>query len=88
MGGETIENGRRDLSVSMAKANLYGLIVLPAVALLGVVFLFFWGCDALLDGSTFDGSSPSIVVANVVGFAVAEAAGVVAHEAIHDLSWA
>lgn len=78
---------RRDLSVSMGMANLYSLFALPLVVVPAALFVYLWGYDALLDGSTFDGSFSYTVAVYAVGFVVV-AAGVVAHEALHGLSWA
>lgn len=78
---------RRDLSISMAKANLYSFAILPLVALLTAVFVYLWGYDALSDGSTFERPAVGTVVVYVIGSLVV-ALGVMAHEAIHGLSWA
>lgn len=78
-GAVTGDPGRRDLSVSMGAANLYVLLTTgPAVALLAVTYSVLWGYGRLEALSGF-GLLPLLAVL---------AAGIVAHEAIHGLSWA
>lgn len=72
---------RRDLSVSMGKANLYVLLTtLPPTVVLAAVYVWLWGIEGP-DGFT------DLVIVYGVGIALV-AFGVVAHEAIHGLSWA
>ena len=57
------------------------------MALLAGIFVWIWGYDALSDGSTFERPFYTIVGIYVLGFLIA-ALGILAHEAIHGLSWA
>jgi len=77
---------RRDLSISMAKANLYSFTILPLVALLTAIFVYLWGYDALSDGSTFERPVVGTIAVYVIGFLLV-VFGTAAHEAIHGLSW-
>ena len=71
---------RRNLSVSMGKANLYVLVTSgPVTVLLAVVYAAFWGRDSL----SVQGSPTTWIVA--LGLFVVS---VVIHEALHGLSWA
>ncbi len=70
---------KRDLSVPMWKANLHALVTgLTPAAVLAATYFLLWGGGA--DGT----SGPGTVYAT--GF-VMVVLGVVAHEAIHCLSW-
>lgn len=72
---------RRDLSISMAKANLYVLVTtLPPTVVLAAVYVWLWG----IEGTD---SFTDLAIVYGVGLALV-AFGVVAHEAIHGLSWA
>lgn len=76
---------RRDLSVSMAKANLYTLVIsLPPTMLLATVYLGAWGIGAFdgVFGWMYSGLPNFLAVLAVFVL------GVVAHEGIHGLSWA
>lgn len=73
-------SGRRDLSVSMGKANLYSLVTsLPLTVLLAAIYAAVWGLDALF--SPLSGSGFLVALGVLI-------AGTFAHEAIHGLSWA
>jgi hypothetical protein len=75
------EARRRDVSISMAQANLYGLLLLiPAGALLVLPYLALWG------GAAF-GDAWQTVADNLLPALGCFAAGIVAHEGIHGLSW-
>ncbi len=89
MNRDTVSSAakKRDLSVSMRKANLYSFIAVPLVLLLAGIFVWLWGYDALSDGSTFERPLYSVAGIYALGFLVV-ATGVVVHELIHGLSWA
>lgn len=73
-GGDT---GKRDLSISTAQANVYGLIFLLPVALLAVVYILVWRESPFGLGG----------FASFLGFVVAIALGIIVHELVHGLSW-
>lgn len=78
---EPPEDTRRDLSISMARANLYGLLLLiPAGALLALPYLALWSGAAF--GDAWQAAADNLLPALGL-FAL----GIVAHEAIHGLSW-
>jgi hypothetical protein len=72
---------KRDLSVSPAAANLYGLItgLLPSV-LLALLYLAIWGLPPFLEGA-WEFVQPILCLPAFV-------IGIVAHELIHGLAWA
>jgi hypothetical protein len=71
---------RRDLSVSMGAANVYVIATTgPVTVLLAVSYSVLWGFGRLMDAFSGVGFLLLLVVVVV---------GVVAHEAIHGLSWA
>jgi len=71
---------KRDLSVSMAKANLYGLMVLPLVVLQSILYLGVWGSERFFDGL-------AIMFGKLVYFMLIFIAGTILHELIHEVSW-
>lgn len=76
-----IENMKRDLSISLFDANLYGLLVpLPIIALFATLYIARWGLVTF----TFDllnvFASPSL-------FVLAFIVGIVLHELIHGVTW-
>lgn len=73
------ETNKRDLSVSMVQANVYSLIFLVPVALLGAVYLLIWSGDG----------SFSLIVRPwwVLVFVVVVGFSIVVHELLHALSW-
>ena len=75
------DNGQRDLSISMAQANLYGLVLLiPGGVLLGIPYWAIWGRTAF--GQAWSGLADNLLIALGV-----LAAGVIIHELIHGVSW-
>ena len=72
---------RRDLSISMAQANLYGLLLLiPAGVLLALPYIGLWGLNVF-------GDAWQIVSDNLLLALGILAVGVVVHELIHGVSW-
>lgn len=70
---------KRDLSVSMGAASVYVIVTTaPVTVLLAVAYSMLWGLGRLMDGFSGVGS---------LLFMVVVVAGIVAHEAIHGLSW-
>ncbi len=76
---------RRDVSLSFIQANLYGLVLpLPPVALLVWLYIQRWGLGSLA-GGTLE------MVINITDALLAIGVilvGLVAHEALHGLTWA
>jgi hypothetical protein len=70
---------REDRSISMAQANLYGLLLLPPLLLLAVPFWLIWGGGALVEGLRVFTALQSFLPALVIG--------IVIHEALHGLAW-
>ncbi|HIK11255.1 MAG TPA: DUF3267 domain-containing protein [Oscillatoriaceae cyanobacterium M33_DOE_052] len=72
---------KKDVSVSMVKANLYALIAAlpPTVILLGC-YTFMWGWHRFFMGISYFLSQPLL---SLIGLF----AGIVAHELIHGLTW-
>jgi hypothetical protein len=72
---------KRDLSVSMGEAHLYGMLTpLPFIALLVMLFVMGWGWEHLLWRSL-------AALDNGVASMAALVIGVVAHELLHGLAW-
>ena len=70
---------KKDFSVSMAKANLYGLMILPVVVVLSVLYIGVWGPERLLDGmAPFEKLMYLILILLI---------GTILHELIHGVSW-
>ncbi len=75
------EDAKRDLSISMGKANLYGIALMaPGVLLLALPYVAIWGWEAF--GNAWETMRDHVLLALAV-FAV----GIVLHELIHGLSW-
>lgn len=73
---------RRDLSVSMAKANLYALLATaPPVVLTIICFRLRWGFQEL-------GRGAAALFDNLLIFLVVLVVGIMVHELLHGLSWA
>ena len=70
---------KQDLSVSMAKANLCGLMILPVVVLLSVLYIGVWGPERLLVGM--------VTFRELIYFVLTILAGTILHELIHGVSW-
>jgi hypothetical protein len=69
---------KKDFSVSMAKANLYGLMILPVVVFLSMFYIGVWGFERLLDGMvTFEKMYLILILLM----------GAILHELIHGVSW-
>lgn len=82
MSTGTAPTNRRDLSVSMAEANLYALVAtLPPAALIIAGYSMFWGIGAL-------GRGAMALFGNFLLFVAILVVGVVVHELIHGLTWA
>ena len=75
------EDGKRDLSISMAQANLVGIgLLLPVGALLALPYLALWGSNAFLAAWLVVGDNLLAAFGVIV-------VGIVLHELIHGLSW-
>ncbi len=75
------EDAKRDLSISMGKANLYGIVLMaPGGVLLALPYVAIWGREAF--GNAWETMRDHFLLALAV-FAV----GMVLHELIHGLSW-
>lgn len=71
---------KKDLSVSMAKANFYCLlIVIPLVSLLGLLYFKLWGYANFI--------KIYFSYKNLLYLGILFIIGVVVHELIHGLSW-
>lgn len=70
---------REDRSISMARANLYGLALIAPLLLLAVPFGLIWGGGALQEGLLAFAAPWSFVPVLLLG--------VVAHEALHAAAW-
>jgi hypothetical protein len=70
----------------MKKANVYGLALLPPVALLAVLYLWLWGLDSLSTAVEFE-SPLSVLLVWLVAYPATFAVGIVAHELLHGLSF-
>ncbi len=72
---------KRDLSLSMAQANLYTLIaILPPIMLLGLLFYLLWGAAAFWQGWFALFGNIGIMLLVILG-------GIVVHELIHGITW-
>ncbi|MFP4436635.1 MAG: DUF3267 domain-containing protein [Chloroflexaceae bacterium] len=72
---------KRDLSLSMAQANLYTLIIiLPPIGLLGLLFYLLWGEAAFWRGWFVLFGNVGIALLVIVG-------GIVVHELLHGVTW-
>ena len=71
---------KKDLSVSLAKANLYGLMILPLVALLFILYIGVWGSERFLDGSV-------VMFGKLMYFMLILIIGIIIHELMHGVSW-
>ena len=75
------DDGKRDLSISMARANVIGVgLFIPAAALLTLPYLALWGSNRFLAAWLVVGDNLLVALGVVV-------VGVVVHELIHGLSW-
>ena len=75
------DDGKRDLSISMAQANLVGVLLLfPSGALLTLPYLALWGSNGFYGAWIVVGHHLLLTLGVVV-------VGVVGHELIHGLSW-
>ncbi len=75
------DDAKRDLSISMAKANLYGILLLiPGATVLAVPYILLWGWSAF--GDAWRTISDNLLLALAI-----LAVGVVVHEIIHGLAW-
>ena len=84
MTDRTLISPRRDLSLSFAKANLYGgLLPLPIVLALGWLYLGLWGLIPLVSGAAQLAANRGAALI-AVGLIII---GLVAHEALHALTW-
>lgn len=76
------ENDKKDLSVSMARANVVGpLLVLPPMAALALTYVLVWRVDVVFEVGF--GRLTVVYAAAVVVLVV----GVVAHELLHGFSF-
>ena len=77
------EDAKRDLSISMGKANLYGIaLMVPGVLLLALPYVAIWGWEAF--GNAWN---TTLALDNVPAALGVFAVGIVLHELIHGLSW-
>ncbi len=77
------EDAKRDLSISMGKANLYGIaLMIPAGLLLALPYVARWGWAAF--GNAWN---TTLALDNVPVALGVFAVGIVLHELIHGLSW-
>ena len=84
MTDETLVSPRCDLSLSFAKANLYGgLLPLPIVLALGWFYIWLWGVVPLVSGAAQLAANRGAALV-AVGLIIV---GLVAHEALHALTW-
>lgn len=74
--------GKKDLSVSMARANVVGpLLILPPLLALSLAYVLIWGMDVVVDASLWE-LAAFYAVALVILIV-----GVVAHELLHGFSF-
>jgi hypothetical protein len=72
---------KKDLSISMAKANLYSLFfALPAVIILMGIYLSLWGKQGMIDARIMIYKNFSLSVLLLL-------IGVLLHELLHGLTW-
>ncbi len=71
---------RRDISISIGAANLYGLLIVPLLLLIALPYALIWGYGTLRDGLSEFFRLPVFLPTLVLG--------TVEHELIHGLSWA
>ncbi len=78
----TSRKNKRDLSVSMARANFVGpLLILPPFLTLALAYILLWGVDVVVEASFWE-LAAFYAVALVVLIV-----GVVAHELLHSFSF-
>lgn len=73
---------KRDLSISMGRANLLSTYFAIPVLMLAVIYLFVWGFDSTLAFLSSFESKP-----NVLWAIICMLAGIMAHELIHGIVW-
>jgi hypothetical protein len=79
-GYAKVKDRSRDLSVSVAEANVYSLfLVFPLVAILAGIYGAVWGYDLY--------AAANMSLWSYLLFMVSLALGMVAHELIHGVSW-
>lgn len=72
---------KRELTLSIARANLLGALMIIPTLLLGLLYLFIWASNSEATSITF---SPS----KLLLFLVIAFLGIILHELIHGLTWA
>jgi len=81
-------DGKQDYSMSMAKANLYTLLIMvPILIVLSLVYTALWGFHKPVDefASLFDGPWRLVAAYGVlIGILIV---GIVVHELIHGIAW-
>jgi hypothetical protein len=72
---------KKDLSVSMVKANLYSLLfALPVFMVLTTCYLLLWGVEGLYQARLLIHHYPLPSITILIG-------GIILHELIHGISW-
>ncbi len=79
---QKVNSKKRDLSISMGRANLLSIYFVLPVILLAIIYLFIWGIDSTLAFLSSSKSKPMVLWA-----IVCMVAGVIVHELIHGLVW-
>ena len=80
---------KTELSMPMEKASLYSMVIaVPIVVFLSAAYLWILGLEGVVSGLEFIVQSPiRFIVAGVIGVVIF-VGGILAHEAIHGISWA
>ncbi len=79
---QSINSNKKDLSISMAKANVLSVFFALPVMLLGTVYLLIWGYE-----STFVFLSAFKTKPNIIWAMVSIITGIILHELIHGIAW-
>ena len=88
MSASTDRFTRRDYSISMAKANIYSiLIAIPMLILLIALYSVLWGAEQTFTQFTSVFRNPARLAITDLIFLMMFAGGVVVHELTHAVTW-
>ena len=80
--GKTIISDKKDLSISMAKANLLSIYFALPVLILALIYILIWGFEST---SAMYASFKNKT--NVIWILIGILAGIIVHELIHGFAW-
>ena len=79
---ENINSNKKDLSISMVKANLLSIYFALPVLILALIYILIWGLES---ASAIYASFKTKT--NVIWILIGILAGIIAHELIHGFAW-